>query len=148
MLDELDKKIIMELQRDSRKSFTEIGKKYGVSPQTISERLDKLKERGVITHMTLMCDPRKVGEMIRFVVGIKWKIEKREILKRELKKLDFIHSIFGTTGDYALICIGLAKDIDNLGFIIEHVLQDIEGVKETRTFVVTETCKNTYEKYF
>lgn len=148
MLDELDKKIIIELQEDSRKSFTEIGKKYGISPQTVSDRLEKLKDSGVITHMTLMCDPRKVDKMIRFIVGIRWDIQKREILKRELKKLDFIYAVYGTLGEYALICVGLAQDIDHLGHIIEHVLQDTEGVLETRTFVVTEECKHTYEKYF
>lgn len=148
MVDELDKCIIRELQEDSRRSFSEIGKKYGVSPQTVSDRLEKLKDSGVITYMTLMCDPQKVGKMIRFIVGIRWDIQKREILKRELKKLDCIHAIYGTTGEYALFCIGLAKDIDDLGYIIEHVLQDIEGVRETRTFIVTEECKHSYEKYF
>lgn len=148
MLDELDRNIIIELQEDSRKSFTEIGKKYGISPQTVSDRLEKLKDSGVITHMTLMCDPRKIDKLIRFIVGIKTDLQRGESTKRELKKLDFIHCVFVTTGEYDLFCVGLAKDIDNLGSIIEHILPGIEGIRSTRTFVVTEETKNSYEKYF
>jgi len=148
MLDELDKNIIKELQEDARKPFNLIGRKYGVSPQTISDRVEKMKDRGIITYMTVMCDTKKVGKLIRFLVGINLDIQKREIVKRELKKLDFIHSIFVTTGAYDLFCIGLAKDIEDLGNIIERILPEIEGIRSTMTFVVTEETKNVYEKYF
>jgi len=147
-LDELDKNIIIELQEDSRKSFTDIGKKYGVSSQTISDRYEKLKDNGVITIMTLLCDPRKADNLIRFIMAVNFDIAKREITKRELRKLDFLHSVFVTTGEHDMFCIGFAKNIEYLADIIERIIPEIEGVRETTTYVVTQEIKNTYEKYF
>ncbi len=46
-LDDIDKKIILELQEDARRQFKIIAKKLNVSEGTIKNRVTRLKNRGV-----------------------------------------------------------------------------------------------------
>ena len=48
MIDEKNRQIIMELQKDGRKSLNEIGKKQQMSHTSIQKRLSKLKSENII----------------------------------------------------------------------------------------------------
>jgi hypothetical protein len=59
-MDRLDYEILSVLQQDGRRSFTEIGKKLGVSEGTIRKRVMRLVDDGVIRIIGLV-DPHLVG---------------------------------------------------------------------------------------
>ncbi|MCW4018752.1 MAG: winged helix-turn-helix transcriptional regulator [Candidatus Bathyarchaeota archaeon] len=60
-IDELDIKIIKELLKNSRTSFSEIAKKCGVTTATINNRFKELKETGIITGSTVIVDLTHFG---------------------------------------------------------------------------------------
>jgi Lrp/AsnC family transcriptional regulator, leucine-responsive regulatory protein len=47
-MDEIDRDIIFHLQENARISFTELGKKVGLSAPAVNERVKKLEDKGVI----------------------------------------------------------------------------------------------------
>ncbi|PIU21440.1 MAG: transcriptional regulator [Candidatus Diapherotrites archaeon CG08_land_8_20_14_0_20_34_12] len=47
-LDLKDRKILFELDRNSRKSYSEIAKKVGLSKQVVKFRIERMVERGII----------------------------------------------------------------------------------------------------
>lgn len=55
-LDETDAEILRLLVEDARRSYREIGEVVGLSPPTISERIGRLRELGVIEHFTVNVD--------------------------------------------------------------------------------------------
>ncbi|WP_306118410.1 MULTISPECIES: Lrp/AsnC family transcriptional regulator [unclassified Roseitalea] len=70
-LDRLDRRIIEALQQDGRVSLTEIGKRIGLSQPAVSERVQKLHDRGVITGYRAIVDPASVGLPITAFVRLK-----------------------------------------------------------------------------
>ena len=52
-LDEMDRKILAELQADSGQSLDEIARKVGSSKTPVWNRIRRMKEAGVITRQTL-----------------------------------------------------------------------------------------------
>lgn len=60
-LDAVDRKILMELQRDAAQSLDEIASKVGASKTPVWNRIKKLRELGVIKHQTVVLDPEKLG---------------------------------------------------------------------------------------
>ena len=60
-LDDKDKQILNLLQKNSRRSFTEIAKYLDVSEATVRYRVKKLIDAGVINKFTVLLDPRKIG---------------------------------------------------------------------------------------
>ena len=61
-MDSLDKRILEELQLDSRKSFTKIAQKIGVSTATVSDRVKKLTEKGIICGYTTTLNTSELGK--------------------------------------------------------------------------------------
>ncbi len=47
-IDDLDRKIILDLQEDARKSYKEIAVKHAISEGTVKNRVTRLLQRGVL----------------------------------------------------------------------------------------------------
>lgn len=60
-MDKVDHEIIKELSEDCRRPFSEIGKKIGVSTQTVIKRYNQMKSNGTIQLCAIKIDPKKIG---------------------------------------------------------------------------------------
>ncbi len=70
-LDEMDRKILAELQEDAGQSLDEIARKVGSSKTPVWNRIRKLKELGVITRQTVILDAEALGLEACFFVLIR-----------------------------------------------------------------------------
>ncbi|WP_343082406.1 Lrp/AsnC family transcriptional regulator [Ostreiculturibacter nitratireducens] len=70
-IDQMDRKILAELQEDAGQSLDEIAKKVGSSKTPVWNRIRKLKEAGVIGHQTMILDPEALGLEACFFVLIR-----------------------------------------------------------------------------
>ena len=60
-LDKIDRNILKELQKSGRESASHIAEKNGVSVPTVTERIRKLQDSGVILGFQAIVDPSAVG---------------------------------------------------------------------------------------
>ncbi len=70
-LDELDRKILAELQRDASRSLDEIARVVGSSKTPVWNRIRKLKAAGVIRKETVILDPDALGLEACFFVLVR-----------------------------------------------------------------------------
>lgn len=70
-LDEMDRKILAELQEDSGRSLDEIARKVGSSKTPVWNRIRKLRASGVIRAEVALLDPEKLGLESCFFVLIR-----------------------------------------------------------------------------
>jgi Lrp/AsnC family transcriptional regulator len=70
-LDDMDRKILTELQEDAGQSLDEIARKVGSSKTPVWNRIRKLREQGVITRQTVILDPEALGLEACFFVLIR-----------------------------------------------------------------------------
>lgn len=70
-LDDLDRKILSELQRDASQSLDEIARITGSSKTPVWNRIRKLREAGVIRAQTVILDPEALGFEACFFVLIR-----------------------------------------------------------------------------
>ncbi|NHF72971.1 Lrp/AsnC family transcriptional regulator [Paracoccus xiamenensis] len=70
-LDQLDRKILTELQADASQSLDDIARKVGSSKTPVWNRIRKLKDAGVITRQTVILDPDSVDRGTCFFVLIR-----------------------------------------------------------------------------
>ena len=86
-LDELDRKILAELQRDAAQTLDEIAVKVGSSKTPVWNRIRKMREGGVIGPTTVILDPDALGLEACFFVLIRTSEHETEWQKRFLKAL-------------------------------------------------------------
>ncbi len=70
-LDDTDRKILGELQRDAGQSLDEIARKVNSSKTPVWNRIRKMREGGVIGQTTVILDPEKLGFEACFFVLIR-----------------------------------------------------------------------------
>ncbi|MCW3134765.1 MAG: Lrp/AsnC family transcriptional regulator [Methanophagales archaeon] len=139
-MDDLDKKILRELQLDSRNSFTKIARKIGVSTATVSERVKKLTEKGIICGYTAILNTSELG-MVTLITKIKtqpgYSVEK---VGKEIAKLDESCCVHHVTGDFDLLVISKCAGHEKCGTVIEKK-KKIEGVESVDAELVLKTLK-------
>ncbi|MGH1357003.1 MAG: Lrp/AsnC family transcriptional regulator [Thalassovita sp.] len=70
-IDDTDRKILMELQRDAGQSLDEIARKVGSSKTPVWNRIRKMREGGIMGPQTVVLDSEKLGFDACFFVLIR-----------------------------------------------------------------------------
>lgn len=142
-MDEIDQLILRELQRDARKSLSEISQKVNLSLPAVSERIRKLERAQVIKQYTAILNPDKFGkELLCFCfLTLQNKTAKAvdeffQFVREEPDILD-CHCI---TGHYEYMLKIHTKSTESL----EHLLSELRNktaARNTSTLVVLSTAK-------
>ena len=86
-IDETDRKILAELQRDAAQSLDDIAKKVGSSKTPVWNRIRKMLEAGIIGQQTVMLDAEALGFEACFFVLIRTSEHEADWQARFLKAL-------------------------------------------------------------
>ncbi|WP_435166883.1 Lrp/AsnC family transcriptional regulator [Falsirhodobacter sp. 1013] len=86
-LDEMDRKILAELQQDASQSLDEIARKIGSSKTPVWNRIRRMKEAGVILRQTALLDAEALGLEACFFVLIRTSEHEADWQRRFLKAL-------------------------------------------------------------
>lgn len=70
-LDDLDRKILVQIQEDASQSLDEIARKVGSSKTPVWNRIRRMREQGVIGRQTAILDPEALGLEACFFVLIR-----------------------------------------------------------------------------
>ncbi len=143
-LDDIDRKILTILQKNSRTPLREISKEVGLAESTVYERIKKLKEHGIIRKFTVILDPDALGFTLLAFILIKSKAGKYSHVASELRKYPQIVEIYETTGDYDMLVKIRTKNSEELNEFLDTI-GEIEGVVATHTMVVLKVHKETTE---
>lgn len=71
MLDEIDRRILRELQKDGRQSHQDLSERVGLSPSPVARRMRKLEEEGYITGYGARIDEGKLGFAFSVFVSVR-----------------------------------------------------------------------------
>ena len=143
-LDEVDKKILRELQRDARASFKAIAKDIGVSAATIFVRVKRLTRSGVLKGFRAVVEPKAVGKNLTAFILVRAQPKAYPAMLVALKRLDEICEIHDVTGQYYSILKARTSNTDELRKIIDQI-GTLEGVAGTETMIVFRTLKEEYD---
>ncbi|WP_136443885.1 Lrp/AsnC family transcriptional regulator [Pacificoceanicola onchidii] len=70
-LDEIDQRIIRELQRDGRLSHQDLSEKVGLSPSPCARRIKRLEAEGIIKGYIAQIDEQRMGYGMSVFVSVK-----------------------------------------------------------------------------
>ena len=86
-LDEMDRKILAELQEDAARSLDDIARKVGSSKTPVWNRIRRMKEAGVILRQTALLDAEALGMEACFFVLIRTSEHEADWQRRFLQVL-------------------------------------------------------------
>ena len=119
VIDEIDRKVLKELQEDARVSYAELGRRVGLTTPAVIERVRKLEDAGVITGYRAEIDPAKVGlPIIAFVRMSITGVDYSHIIEVAEQSNEVLECHRGTGGDSFIIKVAVSS--------VEHLQQIID----------------------
>ncbi|HTX98746.1 MAG TPA: Lrp/AsnC family transcriptional regulator [Bacteroidota bacterium] len=143
MLDEIDVKILEMLQQKGRTRRNDLAEAVGLSLPSVSERLRKLEEAGVIKGYHATVDPKKVGRDITAFIFVTMDSSRHyHQFIEHTTALDEILECHAITGEGSHLLKVRTHNTASLEKLLAKV-QAWPGVLSTRTNVVLSTSKET-----
>jgi Lrp/AsnC family transcriptional regulator, regulator for asnA, asnC and gidA len=138
-IDELDEKILKLITKNARIPFLEVARECGVSGAAIHQRVQRLLNIGVVHGSEFIVSPQKLGYNTCAYMGVILEKQKYHTQVVEaLRKIPEIVECHYTTGAYSIFIKIQTKTNTHLKRLIDHELQDIEGIARTETFISLE----------
>jgi Lrp/AsnC family leucine-responsive transcriptional regulator len=121
MLDEIDRKILLELQSDARTSYAELGRRVGLTTPAVIERVRKLEDAGVITGYRAEIDTAKIGLPITAFVRMSITgVDYSRIIEVAEQSNEVLECHRGTGGDSFIMKVAVAS-VQHLQEIIDKL---------------------------
>ena len=144
MIDKKDQMILNELKKNSRNSTKNIAKNIQIPRVTVHDRIQKLKEKGIIKKFSTSIDYKKIGLSTEVFIFVSFlpntDISQRELAKR-ISKIKSISEVHIISGEYDLLIKARGESLEKIGKLVVDKLRKLKGVGRTLTFACFETVK-------
>lgn len=131
-LDAVDLKLLTALDINARLPLAELARRVEMSPQSVSERLKRLEDAGVITGFSVRLDPKALGLTIGAYIRVRPMIGELQRVAEILRAIPEIVECDRITGDDCFIAKAMVRDIAAL----EHVIDRLIPHARTNTSII------------
>ena len=140
---DLEKKILLNLLEKGQRPILKIAEDLGVTRQTVAKKLEQMRDSGLIISFFPKVEPEILGLSIQAYILMRedprseCRKETEEIVKIFPQVSEF-QRIFGKYDSIAKVLVNNNKELTDL----VKKIHDLNGVKETETFIVHSTVKD------
>jgi Lrp/AsnC family transcriptional regulator, leucine-responsive regulatory protein len=132
LLDQIGLKILNELQMNARISFSEIGRRVGLSSPAVAERVKKMEEAGIICGYHANVDHEKIGFPILAFIFLTTKSEKYDKVYEFAENTQEISECHCISGSESFILRVLSDSLSQLDALVDK----LSKFGDTKTSIV------------
>lgn len=143
-MDKYDARILSELQRDGRISWSALAERISLSASACQRRVEALLDKGVIENFTVNLNEQALGHQVKAFVAVNIDRQNTALAEdfrsriREHPQVQACHMISGTI-DFMLEVV--ADDLDAFGDFIDGELLAMPAVKDASSSIVLKVVK-------
>ena len=142
LLDDINKRIIEQLQRDGRMSYANLAKKIGLSEAAARQRVQRMLDGGVM-QIVAVTDPLTLGFRRQVMIGIKVEGDMRTVAN-QIAQIPEVDYVVVCAGSFDVLAELVCTDDEHLLGLLNDKIRTIAGVSTTETFVYLKLAKQTY----
>ena len=133
-MDDLDRRILTILRRDSRTPYTEIADRAGTSEGTVRNRVERLIDEGIIERFTVATRTGNVKAMVE--IGVAVDVDTGEISGRmaDWTEVDFVWQV---SGEEDVVVVADTADTGALNEMITRA-RELDEVVSTKTRLILD----------
>lgn len=142
-LDDIDRRLLHEILRNSNRSYRELARSIGVSAATVINHVKRLESAGVIKDYTVRVDHERLGYELTVITEIIVSKGKLIETEKEIAKIPNVCAVYDITGLTDAMVVAKFKSRSNLSDFTKKLLS-MPYVERTNTHVVLTTMKEDY----
>lgn len=137
--DLIDRRIISELSKNGRASYTEIADIINVTPATVRNRMNRLIESKIIRNFKPLVDKKLYNLDISALLMITLETSKiTEDITKKLKEFPEITQISILANDPNIVCNIFAENMELFSMILIKITQ-MDGIKDVKSNFVMKS---------
>jgi len=141
VLSDLEKKILISLNENARKSFRQVAKEVGTSTTAVYNNVKKLEKKGILKGYFPDIDEGKVGYTQFAIIALRINQQKLTEVESKLIQYPQIKAIYDITGDWDCILVCYFKSREELDSFLKDQLA-IPYVERVITHIVLNIVKD------
>ena len=144
-MDDIDKRILMQLQENSKQNTKEIASKVGLSVTPTYERIKKLEQQGIIASYVALLDRNKIGKkIIAFcqITLLKHQKKMYDKFNSDMLLLPEIMECHRVSGNYDYLLKVVVDDITDFHEFINEKLSTVEGISTIHSSFLLNSVKD------
>lgn len=145
-IDRIDRRILIELQKNGKISNVELSKLVGLSPSPCLERVRRLESQGYIVNYQARLNPNLLGAAMLVFVEItlsKTSVDIFAEFSAAVQEHEDIQECHLVSGNFDFLLKTRVADMSSYRKFLGDTLLRLPGVSESRTYVVMEEVKHT-----
>jgi DNA-binding Lrp family transcriptional regulator len=139
-MDETDHQLLSLLRQDARLSIADLSHKLGVSRGTVTNRITKLEDQGVIVGYTVRVRPDVQKSDIKAWMSIAVEGNQTRAVIASLLGEPNVATLHDTNGRWDLLAELRAENLQELGKTLERI-RLVKGISNTETSIHLETYR-------
>ncbi|WP_370322241.1 Lrp/AsnC family transcriptional regulator [Oricola sp.] len=144
-LEETDRRLLRELQRDASLSMKELAERTAMSQSTAWRRVQDMEEAGVITGRVTLADPEQLGLTVSGMISVNMADQTKEG-RREFeafaKAHENVQQCFSVTGSHDYVLIIRTRDVKGYETFLMEELLSHPSVASTQSQLILRHYKN------
>ena len=141
MIDDLNKTILKEYQKDANITYRKLALKVGESPSTVFSRIKQMKKDEIITGIVPLVSPEKVGKPTTAWIKISLKIETDCCdFAAEIAKNDDVMEVHEIAGEWDILLKVKVKNNLALHDLTKEISK-MPGIKNMESLIAFYTIK-------
>jgi DNA-binding Lrp family transcriptional regulator len=140
VMDDLDRRIVSELQQNARRSINSIARKYQINASTIRYRIRSLESRGLMRFITVL-EPRVVGLTTFTLIEMHTQANQIAEVTKQLANVPWLPQLFHCAGTANLLGIAVTDSPETMKRIKCEELSELPGVEHVETSTLIRTYK-------
>jgi len=142
-VDDLDRKILREVVKDSKRSYRELARRLNVAVTTVINRIEKMEEMEIINGYTVRIDYEKLGYELTVLTEISVSKGKLLEMEKEIAKMPPVCAVYDVTGLTDAMVVAKFKNRKELSDFTKSLLS-MPFIERTNTHVVLTTVKEDF----
>ncbi len=129
---DFNNRILRILQDNARASYTDIGRKVGLTGPAVAERIRKMEEKGIIRGYRTVLDPDHLGLQLHAIISLRAFVGKLKPFLKDVKEYPEVINCFRITGNENIMMEVRLRDQAHLESFIDTLIT----YGETRTHII------------
>ena len=121
LLDDVGRRILYLLQEDARLSYSEIGRRIGLTAPAVAERVHRMEEAGIITGFHVAVNPAKLGLPITVYIYVTANHGRYLVVRDFVLQQPTVTECYCIAGDRDLLIKGVFESIEQLQHLVDQL---------------------------
>lgn len=144
-LDDIDRRIVTELQRDGRLAIVELADRVGLSATPCLRRVKRLEAEGLIRRYAALVDPKALGLGTQALVQVTLDDHSEpvvEAFEAAIRQRPEVIACYAVTGESDFLLQVQVADLEAFSEFALKALLRMPGVRGTKSSFIMQTIKS------